>query len=213
MRITRSGLVTRWYGRLFFHAYRFLPARRHLLRVVVAREGGQMTSASLRRVLRTHHGVEVGAHSYGSLLEPGASDVKTSIGAYVSIGPNVRRFGAAHPSGNLSMHPYWYNPALGYASEEDDVERSACVIEGEVWIGANSIILPGCTRVGFGSVIGAGSVVTRSVAPFDIVAGSPARKIGSRLTQEQQERLQEIWAADLSPRELRTALDSIEKAT
>lgn len=50
-------------------------------------------------------------------------------------------------------------------------------IEDGVWIGAGAIILPGVT-IGQKSIVGAGSVVTRDVAAFTIVAGNPARPIG-----------------------------------
>ena len=50
-------------------------------------------------------------------------------------------------------------------------------IEDGAWIGAGAIILPGVT-VGRKSVVGAGSVVTKDVDPFTIVAGNPARLIG-----------------------------------
>jgi maltose O-acetyltransferase len=50
------------------------------------------------------------------------------------------------------------------------------VVEDGVWIGAQSIILPG-TRIGKGSVIGANSVVSGSIPPGVIAAGSPARVI------------------------------------
>lgn len=53
------------------------------------------------------------------------------------------------------------------------------VIEDDVWIGANCVITPD-VRIGHGAVIGAGSVVTRDVAPFSIAAGVPAKKIGER---------------------------------
>ena len=54
---------------------------------------------------------------------------------------------------------------------------SFVIIEDDVWIGAGAIVLPGVT-VGKKSVVGAGSVLTRDVAPFTIVAGNPARPIG-----------------------------------
>lgn len=53
------------------------------------------------------------------------------------------------------------------------------VIEDHVWIGARAIISPG-VRIGEGAVIGAGSVVTRDVQPYTIVAGNPARFIKER---------------------------------
>ena len=58
-------------------------------------------------------------------------------------------------------------------------ERRGIVIEDDVWIGAHVIVLDGCT-IGRGSVVAAGSVVTRDVPPESIVAGSPARVVRSR---------------------------------
>jgi len=68
-------------------------------------------------------------------------------------------------------------------------DRPVC-IEDDVWIGSRVILLPG-VRIGKGSIVGAGSVVTRDVEPYAIVAGNPARKIRSRIdtdTMEQSER-------------------------
>jgi acetyltransferase-like isoleucine patch superfamily enzyme len=53
------------------------------------------------------------------------------------------------------------------------------VIEDEAWLGAGVTVTAG-VRIGRGAVVGAGAVVTRSVEPFQIVAGVPARVIGSR---------------------------------
>ncbi len=50
------------------------------------------------------------------------------------------------------------------------------VIEDDVWIGCRSIILPGVT-IAKNSVVAAGSVVTKNVAPFTIVGGNPAQEI------------------------------------
>lgn len=53
------------------------------------------------------------------------------------------------------------------------------VIEDYVWIGINATILKGVT-IGEGAVVAAGSVVTKDVAPYTIVGGVPAKKIGER---------------------------------
>jgi len=174
-------------------------------------EGGEMYSVSLRRILKRFYGVEVGDYAYGSLLTPGFADPKTRIGRYASIGPNVRRFGAAHPMDTPSMHPLWYNPRLGFAEEHEDVERSECEIGPDVWIGANTIILPGCKKIGVGAVIGAGSVVTKDVPPFTIVAGNPARKLGERLDQDTRERIMDARPWEGTPEQMKEFLRRIKK--
>lgn len=51
-------------------------------------------------------------------------------------------------------------------------------IDSNVWRAANVVVLPGVT-IGDGAVVEAGSVMTRDVAPFTLVAGNPARLIRS----------------------------------
>ena len=52
-------------------------------------------------------------------------------------------------------------------------------IGDDVWLGARSVVLPGVT-IGAGAIVGAGAVVTRDVLPYAIMAGVPARQIGTR---------------------------------
>jgi acetyltransferase-like isoleucine patch superfamily enzyme len=56
------------------------------------------------------------------------------------------------------------------------VEKAAVRIGDKAWIGMNAILLKG-VQVGEGAVVGAGSVVTKDVAPYTIVAGNPARPV------------------------------------
>jgi acetyltransferase-like isoleucine patch superfamily enzyme len=53
------------------------------------------------------------------------------------------------------------------------------VVGEDVWIGANCVIMPGI-EIGRGAIIGAGSVLTETVGPYEIWGGIPARKIGVR---------------------------------
>lgn len=71
------------------------------------------------------------------------------------------------------------------------------VIEEDAWIGRRSIIMAGVT-IGRGSIVGAGAVVTKDVAPYEIVAGVPAKKIGDRFSSvEDCRRHDEMLSAGL----------------
>ena len=63
---------------------------------------------------------------------------------------------------------------------EQPVAGEGVVIEEDCWLGAGVIVLDG-VRIGRGSVVGAGAVVTRDVAPFSVVVGVPARPVSSRV--------------------------------
>jgi acetyltransferase-like isoleucine patch superfamily enzyme len=92
------------------------------------------------------------------------TDAEIIIGDHVAIGPDVVFCGAGHDHSTLDL---------------DDIAATIRV-EDYAWIGARSVILPGII-IGKGAVIGAGSVVTRSVPPWSIVAGNPARLIKERI--------------------------------
>lgn len=82
------------------------------------------------------------------------------------LGPNVTMMGGDHNIYQLGRYMYDVHEKL----LENDLP---IVIEDNVWIGAGVIVLKGVT-IGTGSVIAAGSVVTKDVAPFSIMAGVPA---------------------------------------
>jgi len=63
-------------------------------------------------------------------------------------------------------------------------ELSKIIIENDVWIGCGSIILGPC-RIGRGSVIAAGSVVTKDVPKYSIVGGNPAKLLRERFSLEE----------------------------
>jgi serine acetyltransferase len=75
---------------------------------------------------------------------------------------------------------------MGHPSCKGDI-----IIENDVWIGATATIMSG-VKISNGAVIGAGSVVTKDVPPYAIVAGNPAKVVKYRFTEEQIEKLLSI---------------------
>lgn len=64
--------------------------------------------------------------------------------------------------------------------QQGNLPDSPLEIGKDVWIGARAMVLPGCTRIGAHSIIGAGAVVTHDVPDYAIVGGNPARVIRMR---------------------------------
>lgn len=85
------------------------------------------------------------------------------IGNNVLIAPEVSIYSAGHDHSDISF------PHIGGTVKIND----------DVWIGARAIILHGI-EIGRGAVVGAGSVVTKNVPEFVIVAGNPARTLKKR---------------------------------
>lgn len=94
---------------------------------------------------------------------------KVTIGENVQIAPNVSIYTAGHP-----VHPAGRNSGYEYGIPIS--------IGDNVWIGGNSVILPGVT-IGSNVVIGAGSVVTKDIPDWHIAAGNPCRVI-RRITDD-----------------------------
>ncbi len=65
-----------------------------------------------------------------------------------------------------------------HPDSREDLRRFSkpIVIEDKVWIGSNAVVLPG-VRIGFGAVIGAGSVVSRDIPPMTVAVGTPCRVV------------------------------------
>lgn len=63
--------------------------------------------------------------------------------------------------------------------QTSDQHRTGVILETDVWLGANTVVVPG-VKIGSGAVVGAGSVVTQSVPDYEIWAGVPAKQIGER---------------------------------
>jgi acetyltransferase-like isoleucine patch superfamily enzyme len=96
---------------------------------------------------------------------------------YIEIGRNVLM------SPRVSVYSENHNFNLtDLPMKSQGVTRGKVKIEDDCWIASHSVILADVT-IGTGSVVAAGSVVTKDVPPFSIVAGVPARVLRSRLSQ------------------------------
>lgn len=142
-----------------------------------------------------HHGTRIDKYTYVNwdvVIFP-----NVHIGAYCSIARNVQLGLANHPTTWLSSNSFQYNAAHFPEIEEfQNVKRlkhlhhPKTIIGSDVWFGANAMVKSG-VRIGHGAVIAAGAVVTKNVAPYSIVGGTPAKHIKYRFTQEQIDHLLE----------------------
>lgn len=107
---------------------------------------------------------------------------KANIGRYVSIANNVSIGQGEHDLSQPSTSSIFYQDPW------DELTRGSVFIGSDAWIGVDAIVLRGVS-VGVGAVVAANSVVTEDVAPYAIVAGSPARLIRYRFNASQRERL------------------------
>jgi acetyltransferase-like isoleucine patch superfamily enzyme len=144
----------------------------------------------------------VGRYTYGL---PEVFDFKDNncgnlkIGSFCSISSNVKIFlSGNHRTDWVTTYPFnvvfpKFESFTGHPQSKGDV-----VIGNDVWIGMGSLILSG-VKIGDGAVVGAGSIVTKDVPPYTIVAGNPAKIINLRFSQEEIQSLLRIqwWDRDI----------------
>ncbi len=92
-----------------------------------------------------------------------------TIGNNVMFGPRPMIFGGNHYFGVKGK-------SVRFLKSKNGENSKPVIIEDEVWCGAGVIILPG-VKVGIGSVIGAGSVVSSSMPPFVLAVGNKCKPI------------------------------------
>ena len=124
------------------------------------------------------------------IVRPG--DVPVEIGAFSQVGPFTVIFGGVgvRIGDNVMIGPHCCIAAGSHDYKQTErpmrfagnLTKGPIVVEDNVWIGAHVTLTDG-VRVGRDAVVGAGSVVTRDVPPYAIVAGVPARVIGNRLAR------------------------------
>lgn len=112
------------------------------------------------------------------------------IGKYCSISWMVTIGAINHHIERLTTNAFPYSKKLGIV-DADELLTDRTVIGNDVWIGCNCVILPNVI-IGDGAIIGAGSIVTKDVDPYTIVAGNPAKKVRDRFNEDIKKELIEL---------------------
>lgn len=151
-----------------------------------------------------HANVRIGRYTVigvNSVIYP-----NVTIGRYCSIARNAEIGVALHPTKFLSTHAFQITKN-SFPHDEDYAAirhvksewfHKPVVIGNDVLIGAKAVILPG-VKIGHGAIIGSNSVVTRDVAPYEIIGGVPGAKIGSRFNESTVNELLKLswWDIDI----------------
>lgn len=157
----------------------------------------------------TNPNIIVGKHSYYSgyyhnhsfddcarYLMADRTDVdKLIIGNYCSIGSGAVFMMAGnqgHQHDWISTFPFFYQDHENFSHGIDGFERAGdTVIGNDVWIGSEAMIMSG-VNVGDGAIIASRAVVTKDVAPYEIVGSNPAKHIRFRFSATEISQLLEM---------------------
>ena len=110
--------------------------------------------------------------------------------------------------GHISVpgkHHKMINDAIKNQLDINHEEDQDIIVDEDVWIGARSVLLRG-VHLGRGCIVGAGSVVRRSVPPYAMVTGNPAKIVGFRFTPKEMA----IHEEALMPEEERIPLETLQ---
>jgi maltose O-acetyltransferase len=128
---------------------------------------------NVERGARFGNGTGIRLGNYSGIGIGAEVNSHTTIGNYVMMAPEVVILTQNHVHDDVST-PMALQGHEGF---------KPVVIEDDVWLGQRAMIMPGVV-IGKGSIIGAGAVVAKSVPPYSIAVGNPARVVRSRLPDE-----------------------------
>ncbi|MBN2525319.1 MAG: CatB-related O-acetyltransferase [Deltaproteobacteria bacterium] len=174
----------------------------------------------------THPGIVIGDYTYYSDLVHSPADFeknnvlyldelcqdKLIIGKYCTIASGAKFLMNAgnHKMAAFTGYPFKIFNANGWGSGERCVEdihyKGNTIVGNDVWIGYESLVLPG-SRIGDGAIIGARAVVSGTVPPYAIVAGNRATVIRNRFDDETIALLLKLKWWDWPPKKVVDHLD------
>ncbi|MGR3503952.1 chloramphenicol acetyltransferase [Pseudaestuariivita sp.] len=174
----------------------------------------EITDSSFGAYVEIGKGSRVNNSAFGdySYCDRYADIANAQIGKFSNIAAFARIGATDHPLHTASCHhflyrsdDYWDDAARDAAFFAHRRSRTAH-IGHDTWIGAGAMIKPEVT-LGHGAVVAAGAVVTKDVAPYTIVAGTPAKVLRLRQPPEIAERLIALAWWDWPHDALRAALE------
>lgn len=109
-----------------------------------------------------------------------------TIGSKTHFAPYCILYGPLEVGDKCAVAAHTVFASIGHTYDRPEIpfvdqpaQKAPIVLEDNVWIGANASIIAG-VRIGTGSIVGAGAVVTHDVEPYSVVGGVPARLIRRR---------------------------------
>lgn len=142
-------------------------------------------------ILESRDALTVGRNSLsnGECIVVATPEAPVSIGSYCAFGRNLTIMPINHDTNFAAVQGTLYRRCfdgphpgeVGTPSRQRS--KGGVTIGSDVWIADNVTILGG-VEIGDGCCIGAGSIVTRSMAPYTVAAGSPARIIRQRFSSD-----------------------------
>lgn len=147
---------------------------------------------------------------YASYIGKNSILMFTKIGRYCSIASDFSIIQGIHPTRKwVSTHPSFFSKTklipISYTNENkfnelkftSNENKYYVEIGNDVWVASKVTVLPGVV-IGDGAIVAAGSIVTKDVPPYAIVAGVPAKVIGYRFSEDEIQWLQKLewWNKD-----------------
>ena len=129
---------------------------------VVIKESCLICACNNKSIISIGRNTSIGAYSVITSSE------KIEIGSDCMLGPFIYIVDSNHGTSREKK-----------MNQQKNITKPV-IVKNDVWIGAKSVILPGVT-IGEGAVIGAGSIITKDVESYKIVAGNPAKIIKDRV--------------------------------
>ncbi len=121
------------------------------------------------------------AHEYSFINIGCILDVHVELGRYAMLAPHVAIIGGDH---------IYNKPGVPIIFTGRPGRPPVTKIGDDAWIGFGVIIFAG-VNIGRGAIVGAGSVVTKDIPPYEIHAGIPSRKIGERFSNPNEREIHE----------------------